>query len=99
MVIGMCKLITNVINLTYCILPVNSCGYYKFQVEIGVATKILILKLCVKYKYIVSTLNYTTTIRVQRLSEAQLLTGKIWYYDQSIMHIEDHVIQGAYMSS
>ena len=42
----------------------------KFQVEIGVATEILILKLYVNINLWFSTLNYATTIQVQRLSGA-----------------------------
>ena len=59
----------------YRILPVKSHGYYKFQVEIGAVTKILISKLHVKIWF--STLYYAMTIRVWRVSEVQLLTGKI----------------------
>ena len=53
------------------ILLVNSCGYYKFQVEI------FILKLCISINLWFSTLNYTVTIQGWWLSEAQLLTGEI----------------------
>ena len=38
----------------YHILLVNSRGYYKFQVKIGV--EIVILKLCIRYKFMVFNL-------------------------------------------
>ena len=47
---------------------------YKFQVEIGAVTnRDLISKLHVKHRFM------EMTVRVQRLSEARLLTGKIRY--------------------
>ena len=47
-------------------LPVNSHGYYKFQVEIGVMTEIFILKLRVRYNCMVFNLvlrgNYLSAV-------------------------------------
>ena len=66
----------------YYILPVNSCGYCKFQVEIGAVTnQDLCIEIACKHTVNLwfSTLNYVTTIQVRQLSEAQLLTSKIWY--------------------
>ena len=38
-------------------LPVNSCGYYKFQVEmVRRLSEILILKLCIMHKFTVFNL-------------------------------------------
>ena len=38
------------------------------------------IEMRVKYKCMVSTLNYAMTIRARRLSEVRLLSGKIRYY-------------------
>ena len=59
------------VHSKYCILPVNSHTYgnYKFQVEIGAATKIFISKLHVRYKFTVLCGDYLNW----------LSTGKIWH--------------------
>ena len=44
----------NICIHAYHILLVNSRGYYKFQVEIGAAAnQNYILKLCIRYKFII----------------------------------------------
>ena len=59
------------VHSKYSILPVNSHTYgnYKFQVEIGAATKIFISKLHVRYKFTVLCGDYLNW----------LSTGKIWH--------------------
>ena len=56
-------------NFIYCILPVNSCDYYKFQVEIGAAAnQDLMSKLCIKHKFMIFNLvlcdNYPSAVTI-----------------------------------
>ena len=46
--------VLTVYNTMYCILPVNSRGYYKFQV--WQLTEICISRLCVRHKFMVFNL-------------------------------------------